>query len=110
MAQARVVIAVIGPLLDGLANEGRERLERAGATVVPARAPGEDDIIASCAHADIVMVLCRERRRPCPRAGVRPRLTDHPLGCPERRQAAVRPRYAARVRRGACASGGSPGA
>jgi D-3-phosphoglycerate dehydrogenase len=59
MAQERVVIAVIGSLLDGPAAEGRERLERAGATLVQARGPGEDDIIASCADADIVMVLAQ---------------------------------------------------
>jgi D-3-phosphoglycerate dehydrogenase / 2-oxoglutarate reductase len=58
MPQQRVKIAVIGPLLGaGDATEGRERLERAGATVVQARGPGEDDIIASCADAGVVMVL-----------------------------------------------------
>jgi D-3-phosphoglycerate dehydrogenase len=59
MTEHRVVIAVIGSLLDGDGAEARERLERAGATVVPARGPGEDDIIASCAGADIVMVLAQ---------------------------------------------------
>jgi D-3-phosphoglycerate dehydrogenase len=59
MAEERVVIAVIGALLDEGAAEARERLERAGATLVQARGPGEDDIIASCAGADIVMVLAQ---------------------------------------------------
>jgi D-3-phosphoglycerate dehydrogenase len=59
MAQERVVIAVIGSLLDGRATEQRARLEHAGATIVEARGPGEDDIIASCAGADIVMVLAQ---------------------------------------------------
>ena len=62
MTQERAVIAVIGPLFDpGTAEgrEGRQRLERAGATLVEARGPGEDDIIASCANADIVMVLAQ---------------------------------------------------
>jgi len=58
MLQNRVAIAVIGPLLDGDdASEGRGRLARAGAAVVPARGPGEDEIIASCADAEVVMVL-----------------------------------------------------
>src|SRR5262249_31239397 len=58
MLQKRVAIAVIGPLLDGAhASEARGRLELAGAAVAPARGPGEDDIIASCADAEIVMVL-----------------------------------------------------
>lgn len=59
MARERVVIAVIGPLFDGRMTEGRERLERAGATLVQARGPGEDDVIASCIDADIVMVLAQ---------------------------------------------------
>jgi D-3-phosphoglycerate dehydrogenase len=58
MRQNRVVIAVIGPLLDGdHATEARQRLERAGATVVRAQGPGEDDVVASCADAEVVMVL-----------------------------------------------------
>jgi D-3-phosphoglycerate dehydrogenase len=56
MTERRVVVAVIGPLLDTPASHV---LERAGATVVSARGPGEDDIIASCAGADIVMVLAQ---------------------------------------------------
>ena len=57
MAHQGAVVAVIGPLFDGPLTDGRERLERAGATVVRAQGPGEDDIIASCADADVVMVL-----------------------------------------------------
>jgi D-3-phosphoglycerate dehydrogenase len=57
VAQERVVIAVIGPLFEGRASEGRERLERAGAAIVAARGPGESDLVASCAGADVVMVL-----------------------------------------------------
>jgi len=57
MAREPVVIAVMGPLFAGGMTEGRERLERAGATLVQARGPGEDEIIASCVDADIVMVL-----------------------------------------------------
>jgi D-3-phosphoglycerate dehydrogenase len=59
MADRDVVIAVIGALFDGDGAGARARLEQAGATVVPARGPGEDDIIASCADADIVMVLAQ---------------------------------------------------
>jgi D-3-phosphoglycerate dehydrogenase len=59
MARERVVIALIGPLFAGRMTEGRERLERAGATLVQARGPGEDDVIASCIDADIVMVLAQ---------------------------------------------------
>jgi D-3-phosphoglycerate dehydrogenase len=54
-----VVIAVIGSLFDGPDTEQRGRLERAGATVIRAYGPDEDDIIASCAGADIVMVLAQ---------------------------------------------------
>jgi D-3-phosphoglycerate dehydrogenase len=58
MAQQRTVVAVIGPLFtEGSATDGRAQLERAGATVVRAQGPGEDDIIASCADAEVVMVL-----------------------------------------------------
>ena len=57
MAHQGAVVAVIGPLFDGPLTDGRERLERAGATVVRAQGPGEDDIIASCADAEVVMVL-----------------------------------------------------
>jgi D-3-phosphoglycerate dehydrogenase len=58
MAQQRTVVAVIGPLFtEGSATDGRAQLERAGATVVRAQGPGEDDIIASCADAQVVMVL-----------------------------------------------------
>jgi D-3-phosphoglycerate dehydrogenase len=59
MAEEGVVIAVIGGLFGEGAAEARERLERAGATLVRARGPGEDDIITSCADADIVMVLAQ---------------------------------------------------
>jgi D-3-phosphoglycerate dehydrogenase len=58
MTRPRVIVAVIGPLFrEGPATDGREQLERAGATVVRAQGPGEDDIIASCADAEVVMVL-----------------------------------------------------
>jgi len=54
------VVAVIGPLFDGDAGPDRERLERAGARLVSAHGPGEDDIIDSCGEADVVMVLGQE--------------------------------------------------
>jgi D-3-phosphoglycerate dehydrogenase len=59
MSRQRVVIAVIGALLDERPAVARHRLEEAGATIVRALGPGEDDIIASCADADIVMVLAQ---------------------------------------------------
>src|SRR5262245_34719836 len=61
MAQQRSVVAVIGPLFEegpsSEARHARERLERTGATIVRAHGPGEDDVIASCANADVVMIL-----------------------------------------------------
>lgn len=50
-------VAVIGPLLDGDGSAARHRLANAGATVVPARGGSEDELIASCADADVVMCL-----------------------------------------------------
>src|SRR5262245_36620427 len=61
MPQPRAVVAVIGPLFqEGPstdARDARRRLEGTGATIVRAQGPGEDDLIASCADADVVMVL-----------------------------------------------------
>jgi D-3-phosphoglycerate dehydrogenase len=51
------VVAVIGSLFEGAFAPERARLERAGATLVRAHGPGEDDVIASCAGAEVVMVL-----------------------------------------------------
>jgi D-3-phosphoglycerate dehydrogenase / 2-oxoglutarate reductase len=61
MTQPRAVVAVIGPLFqEGPSTDARaarERLEQTGATLVRAQGPGEDDLIASCANADVVMIL-----------------------------------------------------
>ncbi|MBI2469476.1 MAG: C-terminal binding protein [Candidatus Rokubacteria bacterium] len=55
MAERRRTVALIGPLLDGDGAAERGRLAQAGATVVPARGGSEDELIASCRDADVVM-------------------------------------------------------
>lgn len=50
------VVAVIGGILDGARAE-RERLERAGARLVAAAGGSDDEVIASCAGAEVVMCL-----------------------------------------------------
>lgn len=56
MRDGRRLIANIGSLLDGSAAE-RERLAAAGAAVVEGRGATEDDLVASCAEAEVVMGL-----------------------------------------------------
>lgn len=55
MAAQRWTVALIGPLLDGDDGAERGRLERTGAALVPARGASEDEVIASCREADVVM-------------------------------------------------------
>ena len=56
MRDGRRLIANIGSLLAGSAAE-RERLAAAGAAVVEGRGGTEDDLVASCADAEVVMGL-----------------------------------------------------
>jgi D-3-phosphoglycerate dehydrogenase len=56
MRDGRRLIANIGSLLAG-APSARERLVAAGATVVEARGGTEEDLIASCSEAEVVMGL-----------------------------------------------------
>jgi len=56
MRDGHRVIANIGVLLNGAAT-ARERLAAAGATVVEARGGTEEELIASCADAEVVMGL-----------------------------------------------------
>src|SRR5262249_45135612 len=56
MKDGRRVIANIGVLLDG-APPTRERLVAAGATVVEARGASEEELIASCGDAEVVIGL-----------------------------------------------------
>src|SRR5262245_20868048 len=56
MRDGRPVIANIGMLLNG-APSVRERLVAAGAAVVEARGGTEEELIASCAEAEVVMCL-----------------------------------------------------
>jgi D-3-phosphoglycerate dehydrogenase len=51
------LVAVIGSLLDGPAIAERERLTAAGVALAPARGDTEDDLIASCTEAEVVMCL-----------------------------------------------------
>jgi D-3-phosphoglycerate dehydrogenase len=55
MAARTARVAVIGPLFDPDSAGDQARLQRAGATVVPAGGTGEDEIIATCAGAEVVM-------------------------------------------------------
>jgi D-3-phosphoglycerate dehydrogenase len=55
MPARSVRVAVIGPLFDPDPAGDQARLQRAGATVVPARGETEDEIIATCAGAEVVM-------------------------------------------------------
>jgi D-3-phosphoglycerate dehydrogenase len=59
-ASARVV-AVIGSLLDDGPPEERQRLEGAGVRLIRAHGPGEDDLVASCDEAEVVMVFGQVR-------------------------------------------------
>lgn len=56
MSDGRRVIANIGILLDGAAAE-RERLAAAGARVVEARGGSEEELLASCGDAEVVLGL-----------------------------------------------------
>jgi len=57
MTKTPYTVAVIGPLLDGQADAERGRLARAGATLVEAQGGSEDEILATCREADVVMAL-----------------------------------------------------
>ncbi|HEV8310662.1 MAG TPA: C-terminal binding protein [Methylomirabilota bacterium] len=57
MADTPHKVAIIGPLLDDPAGPEWAALARAGATVIPARGGSEDEVIGSCADADVVMCL-----------------------------------------------------
>ena len=57
MASGSYTVAILGPLLDGDDTPERERLAAAGARVVPGRGGSEEEIIASCAEADVVMAF-----------------------------------------------------
>lgn len=57
MPTADFTVAVLGPLLDGDATPERERLAKVGADLVFAKGTSEDEIIASCAGADVVMAF-----------------------------------------------------
>lgn len=50
-------VAVLGPLLDGDATAERERLRKVGAEIVFAKGASADEIVASCAGADVVMAF-----------------------------------------------------
>jgi D-3-phosphoglycerate dehydrogenase len=50
-------VAVLGPLFDPDPAGDRARLERAGASIVPARGGSEDEVIATCAGAEVVMAF-----------------------------------------------------
>ena len=56
MSDGRRVIANLGILLDGAAAE-RERLAAAGARVVEARGGSEEELLASCGDAEVVLGL-----------------------------------------------------
>lgn len=55
MAQGRFTVAVIGPLLDDHATAEREKLTQAGAVIVPGQGTTEEELIASCAEADVIL-------------------------------------------------------
>src|SRR5262249_12805370 len=57
MASGSYTVAILGPLLDGDDTPERERLAAAGARVVAGRGGSEEEIIASCAGADVVMAF-----------------------------------------------------
>jgi D-3-phosphoglycerate dehydrogenase len=57
MAPGPYTVAVMGPLLADDAAAERERLFAAGAQLVVAKGASEDDIIDSCAGADVVMAF-----------------------------------------------------
>jgi D-3-phosphoglycerate dehydrogenase len=51
------IVAVLGPLFDGDATPERDRLLKAGAEIVVAKGGSEDEILASCAGAAVVMAF-----------------------------------------------------
>jgi D-3-phosphoglycerate dehydrogenase len=55
MADQSFRVAVLGPLFDPDPGGDRARLEKAGGSVVPARGGTEDEVVATCAGADVVM-------------------------------------------------------
>jgi D-3-phosphoglycerate dehydrogenase len=55
MSERAFRVAVIGPLFDEDPAGDRLRLTKAGATVVAARGTSEDEVIATCGGADVVM-------------------------------------------------------
>lgn len=57
MGERAFRIGVLGPLFEDDAAGDRARLEKAGAVVVPARGDDEEQILATCAGADVVMAF-----------------------------------------------------
>jgi D-3-phosphoglycerate dehydrogenase / 2-oxoglutarate reductase len=57
MAERVFRVAVLGPLFEGDAANDRGRLEKAGAVVVPAGGDTEEQVLATCAGADVVMAF-----------------------------------------------------
>jgi D-3-phosphoglycerate dehydrogenase len=57
MPGARYTVAVLGPLLDNDHHVEAERLSTVGAELRFVKATSEDDLIASCADADVVMAF-----------------------------------------------------
>ncbi len=55
MADRSFRVAVMGPLFDDDPAGDRVRLEKAGATIVAARGGSEEEILATCAGADVAM-------------------------------------------------------
>ncbi len=55
MGERPVRVAVIGPLFDDRGAAERARLADTGAAIVTARGGSEDEILATCAEADVVM-------------------------------------------------------
>ncbi len=55
MAERAFRVAVLGPLFEDDPAGDRARLTNSGATLVPARGGSEDEIVATCAGADVVM-------------------------------------------------------
>ena len=57
MKDGRRLVVNIGVLLDGPDPTARERLTAAGAAVAPGRGATEEELLASCAEAEVVMGL-----------------------------------------------------
>ena len=55
MTERSFRVAVMGPLFDDDLAGDRARLEKAGATIVPARGGSEEELLATCAGADAAM-------------------------------------------------------